>query len=83
MKRLFKWIGIVLAALVGLLLIAVISLYFIGNASLNKTYNFAPSNITIPSDAESIAFGKHRSETLCESCNGKNLAGGSFFEDQT
>jgi mono/diheme cytochrome c family protein len=65
-----------------LLLIAVLSLYFIGNASLNKTYEFAPSNIAIPGDAESIAFGKHRAETLCESCHGKNLAGGKFFEDE-
>ncbi len=82
MKKVFKWIGIVLGALVGLLLIAILSLYFIGNASLNKTYDFAPSNIVIPSDAESIAFGKHRSETLCESCHGDNLAGGKFFEDE-
>jgi mono/diheme cytochrome c family protein len=83
MKKVFKWIGIILGVLVGLLLIAVLSLYFIGNASLNKTYDFAPSNITIPSDAESIAFGKHRAETLCESCHGNNLAGGEFFEDQS
>jgi len=82
MKKVLKWIGIVLGSLVALLLIAVLTLYFIGNASLTKVYDFPPSNIAIPSDAESIAFGKHRAETLCESCHGKDLSGGQFFEDK-
>jgi mono/diheme cytochrome c family protein len=50
-------------------------LYLIGNARLNKTYHFSPSNITIPTDAASIAFGKHRAEVLCEGCHGKDLSG--------
>jgi hypothetical protein len=41
-------------------------LYFIGNARLNKTYDFPPSNITIPTDAESIAYGKHWAESNVE-----------------
>lgn len=82
MKKIAKWIGIIVGALVGLALIAVITLYFIGNTSLTKVYNFPPSNIAIPTDAESIAFGKHRAETLCESCHGKDLSGGHFFEDK-
>ena len=81
MKRIFKWIAIVLGAVVGLLLVGVLSLYLIGNAGLNKVYDVPPSNLTIPTDAESIAFGEHRADTLCESCHGQNLAGGKFFED--
>ncbi|GAB1471967.1 hypothetical protein MASR2M66_28450 [Chloroflexota bacterium] len=75
MKKVFKWIGIVLGSLVGLVLIAVATLYFIGNARFNKTYDFPASNITIPTDAESIAYGEHRAETLCEGCHGKDLSG--------
>lgn len=75
MKKVFKWIGIVLGSLVGLLLIGLGVLYFIGNSRLNKTYNFPPSNIIIPTDAASIEYGKHRAEILCEGCHGADLSG--------
>lgn len=71
MKKVFKWIG----TLLGLVLVAGVVLYLIGNARINKTYEFPPSGITIPTDAESIAYGKHRAETLCEGCHGKDLSG--------
>jgi mono/diheme cytochrome c family protein len=75
MKKVFKWIGIVLGSLIGLIVIAGAVLYFVGNARLNKTYEFPPSNITIPTDAESIAYGQHRAEILCEGCHGADLGG--------
>jgi mono/diheme cytochrome c family protein len=65
----------VLGSLVGLILIVVVVLYLMGNARLNKTYDFPPSNIVIPTDAASIEFGKHRAEVLCEGCHGKDLSG--------
>ena len=75
MKKVIKWIGIVLGSLLGLILIVAAVLYFIGNSRLNKTYDFPPSNIVIPTDAESIAYGKHRSETLCQGCHGPDMSG--------
>jgi mono/diheme cytochrome c family protein len=75
MKKIFKWIGIVLGSLIGLLLVSAAVLYFMGNARLSKTYDFPPSNITIPTDSASIEYGKHRAETLCEGCHGKDLSG--------
>ena len=75
MKRVFKWVGIVLGSLIVLILVAGVVLYFIGNARLNKTYEIPPSNITTPTDAASIEFGKHRAETLCEGCHGADLSG--------
>jgi len=75
MKRIFKWIGIVLGSLLGLILIAVGALYLMGNARLNKKYDFPPSNIVLPTDAASIEYGKHRAESLCEGCHGKDLSG--------
>ena len=71
MKKVFKWIGAVL----GLVLVSGVVLYLVGNARINKTYEFPPSDITIPTDSESIAYGKHRAETLCEGCHGKDLSG--------
>jgi mono/diheme cytochrome c family protein len=75
MKKAFKWIGIVLGSLIGFILVAGAVLYLIGNARLNKKYSLPPSNLTIPTDAASIEFGKHRAEVLCEGCHGKDLSG--------
>ena len=75
MKKVFKWIGIVLGSLVGLVLVAGAALFFIGNARLNKTYDFPPPNITLPTDAASLEFGKHRVEVLCAGCHGSDLSG--------
>ena len=75
MKKVLKWIGIVLGSLVGLILVATLVLIMMGNARFNKTYDFPPSNLTIPTDAESIARGEHFAVTLCEGCHGPDLSG--------
>lgn len=75
MKKILKWIGIVLGSLLGLLLVAGGFLYLIGNSRLNKTYDFPPSNITLPTDEASIEFGRHRAESLCQGCHGPDLSG--------
>jgi mono/diheme cytochrome c family protein len=81
MKKLFKWIGIVLGSLVGLVLVAGLVLFLIGNFHINRTYEFPPSNLTIPTDEASLEFGKHRVETLCQSCHGPDLSGSILLED--
>jgi len=75
MKKIFKWIGIGLGSLVGLILLVALVLFFMGNARLNKMYDFPPSNLTLPTDATSLEFGKHRAEVLCEGCHGPDLSG--------
>ena len=75
MKRLFKWIGIVLSSLVGLLIVLGGVLYFIGESRLNKTYTIPPSSLSLPTDAASIEYGKHRAESLCQGCHGDDLGG--------
>ncbi len=75
MKKVFKWIGIVLGSLVGLILIAALTLFLMGSARLNQTYDVPPSNLTIPTDAASIARGQHIAETLCEGCHSADLSG--------
>ncbi len=75
MKKVFKWIGIVLGSLVGLILVLVAVFFLLGNSRLNKTYNFPPDNIAIPTDAESIARGEHMTRMLCSGCHGADLSG--------
>ena len=75
MKKVFRVIGIVLGSIIGLILLAGVVLYFIGNARLNKTYDFPPSNLTIPKDAANIAYGKQRTEFFSTGCHGEDLGG--------
>jgi mono/diheme cytochrome c family protein len=75
MKKVFKWIGSVLGSLAGLVLLAAVGLFFMGNARLNKTYDFPSSDIIIPTDEASLEFGKHRVEVLCAGCHGLDLGG--------
>lgn len=75
MKKIIKIVGIILGGLIGVLLLAGIVLYFIGDARLNKTYDIPPSDLTLPTDAGSVEFGKHRAEILCEGCHGADLSG--------
>lgn len=75
MKKVLKRISIVLGSLIGLVLAAGVVLYFMGNARFNKTYDFPPSNIVLPTDAASIEYGRHRAESLCAGCHGEDLSG--------
>ena len=59
MKKFFKWLGIVIGILLGLLIILLAVLYFKGNAMVSRTYDIPAENIPIPTDAASIARGKH------------------------
>jgi mono/diheme cytochrome c family protein len=75
MKRALRIVGLVFGALVGIVLLAGIVLYLLGNARLNKVYDFPASNVTVPTDAASIEYGKHRVEILCQGCHGEDLSG--------
>lgn len=75
MKKILKWIVIVLGSLIGLLLLSCVMLYFRGNARLNKVYDVPLSNLVLPTEQESIDYGKHRAETLCQGCHGEDLSG--------
>lgn len=71
MKKVLKWFAIVLGSLIGLALVVGVVLYLMGNARLKKTYDFPPSNITIPTDAASIEFGRHRAEFYAKDATAK------------
>jgi len=77
MKKFLTGIG----ALLGLILVVVLGLFLKGNAHMNKVYDFPPSNLTIPTDAESIARGEHLVNTICQGCHGEDLSGLEDFFD--
>jgi cytochrome c553 len=83
MKKVLKWIGIVLGGLVGLLVVAGVVLYVLGSARLNKTHDIQAEAIAIPNDEAALARGEHLVEalTFCKECHGADL-GGDIFDDE-
>ena len=81
MRKVFKWIGIVLGALVGLLLLAIAGLYLSVGLRMNRTYNVQPEVVNIPSDPESAQLGEHWVNMMCTECHGEDLNGTVMFED--
>jgi mono/diheme cytochrome c family protein len=80
MGKIFKWIGIVLAVVIGLVMVLVIGLYGWSNYRLNKTYTIQPQAIPIPTDAAAIERGQHIAIAIskCPDCHGENLKGQIF-----
>jgi len=81
MRKALKWIGIVLAGLAGLIVIAVIGLSLSANVRLNKTYRIEPAPLTIPDDHDAIARGEYIFNVSCAGCHGVDLSGTNFFDD--
>ncbi|MEZ4592991.1 MAG: cytochrome c [Chloroflexota bacterium] len=83
MKRILKWIGIVLGGLLGLILLLGVSAYSVSASRLNRTYEVtADFSLNVPTDAESIAAGEHLAAVyLCNDCHEANLAGHLFVDD--
>ena len=82
MKKVLKWIGIVLGLLVGLVVLAFGVVYVITEARLNKTYTIQVEPVSIPTNAAAIERGQHVAVIrLCIDCHGSNLAGRVFLDN--
>lgn len=81
-RKILKWAGIVVGVLVGLVVIALATIYFSVEIRLNRTYTFTPEKVEVPTDAASIAEGK-RQVTMrgCSVCHGPDLAGRAMIDD--
>jgi cytochrome c553 len=81
LKGALKWAGIGLGGLLGLVVVVVAALYFMGSARLSRAYEIQIAAIDIPNGEESIARGRHLAEavTACKACHGENLAGDLLF----
>jgi cytochrome c553 len=82
MRKIFIWIGIVIGGLVGLLLIAAGVVYVVSEARFNRKYDIQVEPVSIPADADSIAYGEHIASIRgCKACHGEDLSGEIEFED--
>lgn len=82
MKRGFKWLGIGLGAVVGLVLVAAIVMYAVGSSRIGRTYEAQTANLLIAQDAEAVSRGGHLANINgCTDCHGPNLAGQVFVDE--
>ena len=81
MKKLLKWTGIVLGCLIGLILIAGVTLYTIGSGAFDKTYEVTPKLTSVTADSASLAHGEHLAKIhVCQYCHGDNFEGRVFVD---
>jgi mono/diheme cytochrome c family protein len=81
LRKILKWIVIVLGGLVGLLVLALVGLYLIGTSKLNQKYEVPVEAISVPAGAQSVELGKHMATIfMCTRCHLDNLGGEVYFE---
>ena len=61
MKKVWKWIGFILAGLLGLVIVAAVVVVAITSYRLNRTYSVNVETVAIHNDAEALERGEHLS----------------------
>lgn len=81
MRRALRWVGIVLASMVILIVAAGVAVYLLTNARFNATYAFSPAPFSLEADSASLARGAHIATIRgCVDCHGADLGGGPVIE---
>lgn len=84
MKRVLKWIGIILGSLMGIIILAYFGIAAVSANQLNRTYEVtADFNLNVSHDPASIAEGKRLYTIMCQSCHGEDLSGQAFSDFMT
>lgn len=85
MRRFVRWLGLILAVLVVVAIVALGAVYAVSGWRMNRTYAIAEEAVAIPpaSDEEAIERGRYLVEaiTKCADCHGENLGGEVFNDD--
>jgi mono/diheme cytochrome c family protein len=83
MKRVVRWIGVLLGAVVALVVVAAAGLYASSTYRLSRTYTVPTENLAVPRDAATVARGEHLVivHTKCGDCHGVDLGGAVFIDD--
>lgn len=82
MNRMLRWIGIAVAGLAGVLIVASAGVYALSERILRRTYEVPRVALTIPADPESVREGR-RLATIhgCLDCHARNGEGRVLFDD--
>lgn len=82
MKKVLKWVGIVLAGLIGVAAVAALAGYIVSERRIARTYAIADEALALPTDAASLAEGQ-RLVTMrgCTDCHTPDLGGQVLIDD--
>jgi len=82
LRRFLKWFGLITGGLLGVALVLLVVMFLIGSRKINRTYDIEIASVVVPTDAASIAQGKHYVEALgaCQVCHGQDLGGPNIDE---
>lgn len=83
-RKILRWIGIILATLAGLIVVAAVFIYFRSEAVLNQTYTTPDFNpVPVPNDPATLERGKHLVTfvSVCLDCHGPDFGGGIVVDD--
>ncbi len=83
MKRILKWIGIILGVVIGFVLVAYVAIVFISNNRINQTYEVTADYTLASANTADIAEGERIYTIYCSTCHGDDAAGYPFSEDAT
>jgi cytochrome c553 len=83
MRRAVRGAAYVAGALAVLLVIGSATAFTVSNRKLNLKYDVALTMVEVPSDDESVAWGRHLVNTVtgCRDCHGADLAGTVMGDD--
>ena len=76
------WILRILGGLVGLVVIALSTVFVLSDREINKRHAFKEYPISIPSDSASLAQGQRLVTMHCAGCHGDSLQGNPSFYDE-
>jgi mono/diheme cytochrome c family protein len=81
-KKAFKAFGIFVAVLLGLLVIAALTLYALGRMRLNRRYEVPAGFLDLPSEPVSLDEGRRIFQYRgCEACHGEQLQGLVYLDN--
>lgn len=82
MKRILKWVGLVLGILIVLLVVIVGALHFVGQSRLNTAPNVTVAAVPASTDEVALEQGEHLATISgCRECHAANLAGQEFVNE--
>src|ERR1043166_8204691 len=81
MSKLLKIVGGIALALVTLVVIGAVAVFFSSNSVLRKKFAVTPRAVAIPAGAEAIERGRHLAMSRgCVDCHGKDLGGNKIID---
>ncbi len=82
MKKLLKWLGIIVLIVIVVGVVAFFSMKSKGGEKLTATHHAHVAHLTLSTDSAVLARGEHLTNVLCRECHGPNLAGMAMIDDE-